>query len=100
MRDAQYGIIDFMSSPDQLVIIDIGPWHIHSTITNSVELVVDRLVSQCLLPAGRRLFYYDSEGELAEILIRDGMFAGFASVTDLNEKASSAATNEATKGQP
>jgi hypothetical protein len=26
---------------------------------------------------GRRLFYYDSEGELTELLVKDGKFAGF-----------------------
>lgn len=61
-----------------LVIRDIGPWDKHMTITNGAEDVVEQLVAEGKLPEGRRLLYYDSEGELDEILVKDGKFAGFA----------------------
>ncbi len=96
MREAQYIIIqdDFLSE-EPLIIKDIGPWNRHMTITNDAEGVVQRLVQQGHLPKGRSLFYYDSEGELSEILVRDGFFAGFTPYRD--EKASPAATSEAMK---
>lgn len=79
MREAQYEIMEDNYLRDiPLVIKDIGPWNKHLTITNDAEGVVQRLAQQGHLPAGRRLFYYDSEGELSEILVRDGFFAGFA----------------------
>lgn len=62
---------------DPLMIKDLGPWDKHPTITNDVEAVVDDLVRQGLLPEGRRLFYYDSEGNRDEILVVGGKFAGF-----------------------
>ena len=61
-----------------LLIRDLGPWDKHMSITNGAEDVVRRLVAAGRLPEGRRLFYYDSEGQLDEILVKDGKFAGFA----------------------
>lgn len=95
MREAQYVIVkDDYLEEEPLVIKDMGPWNNHLTITNDAEGVVQRLVQQGHLPAGRRLFYYDSEGELSEILVRDGFFVGFA---PYNKTASPAATSEARK---
>ena len=99
MREAQYIIVqDDHLKEKPLVIKDIGPWNRHLTVTNDAENVVQRLERQGHLPVSRRLFYYDSEGELSEILVRDGFFAGFALYRD--EKASPAATNEAMKEYP
>jgi len=61
-----------------LVIRDIGPWDKYPTITNGAEEVVGQLVAEGKLPEGRRLLYYDSEGRLDEIRVKDGRFAGFA----------------------
>lgn len=62
-----------------IVIRDLGPHDQYKTVTNAAESVVDRLAVAMLLPPGRRLFYYDSEGEFAEILLDDKQyFAGFA----------------------
>ena len=47
------------------------------TVTNDVEGVVIFLAKHGLLPAGRRLFYYDSNDSLDEIIVRDGQYAGF-----------------------
>ena len=97
MREAQYIIVqDDHLKEKPLVIKDIGPWNRHLTVTNDAENVVQRLERQGHLPVSRRLLYYDSEGELSEILVRDDFFAGFA---PYNEKASPAATSEAMKGQ-
>ncbi len=60
-----------------LVVRDLGPWDQFPTITNAAEELVEHLHETDVL-AGRRLFYYDSEGELGELLHRDGRFGGFA----------------------
>lgn len=60
-----------------LVIRDMGPWDRYPTVTNGAEDVVAELVAQGRLPAGRRLFYYDSDDVLDEIEVKDGRFAGF-----------------------
>jgi hypothetical protein len=63
-----------------LVIRDIGPWTNYRTVTNDAENVVADLVRSKRLPEGRRLLYFDSRGELSELLIREGQFAGFKAV--------------------
>lgn len=70
--------IEVERTPEVLVIRDVGPHTRHPTVTNDAEEVVRRLHAALALPAGRRLFYYDSEGQLDELLVRDGVFAGFA----------------------
>jgi len=45
------------------------------SLTNDMEIVV-REVGGGLY--GRRLFYRDSEGNVDEVIIKDGVFAGFA----------------------
>lgn len=60
-----------------LVIRDIGHMD-HRSVTNDAENVVADLVANGFLLAGRRLFYYDSMGQLDELLIKDGRFVGFA----------------------
>lgn len=63
-------------SDDQfLVLQDLGPWDFHQTITNGVEDVVSSVVVEL---DGRRLFYFDSENQLDEILVAQGGFLGFA----------------------
>ena len=61
-----------------LVIRDVGPWDVYKTVTNAAEYVVDTLFETGALKEGMRLRYYDSEGDLDEILVADGKFAGFA----------------------
>lgn len=75
-RDANFEIV--ANHPGKpLVIRDVGPWDSHLSVTNDAEQVVKRLVGRGLLPEGRRLFYFDSDGQEDEILIKDGEFAGF-----------------------
>lgn len=80
-RHANYIIDrDDFAMRDPLVIQDIGPWNKHLTVTNDAEHVVADLVASGRLPEGRRLLYYDSNGELDEILVENGKFAGFAPI--------------------
>lgn len=61
-----------------ITIRDVGPWSQYMTITNNAEAVVSDLWRLGLLKTGVRLFYYDSAGELDELLHDDGVFVGFA----------------------
>jgi hypothetical protein len=72
-RPANFKVI--FESENTVVIKDIGPWDVHFTVTNDAEGVVKRLAPML---NGRRLFYYDSEGDYDEILVRDGKFRAFA----------------------
>lgn len=65
---------------DRFILIrDVGPWSKFQTITNAAEDVVEELREKL---NGRRLLYYDSLGDLDEILIEDGRFIGFKSIQD------------------
>lgn len=75
IRRANYEVI--VDNKDRLVLKDIGPWDQYLTITNASETVVEELIERL---NGRRLFYYDSYGNLDEILIKDGKFYGWAPV--------------------
>ena len=61
-----------------MILVDVGPWDQYPTVTNGAEEVVAELLGSGLLKQNQRLFYYDSEKNLDEILIKDGHFAGFA----------------------
>jgi len=76
MKKANYTIIK--EEPDLIIIRDVGPWDQHPSVTNDAENVVKELAAQGKLPSGRRLFYYDSDGRLDELIIKDGQFVGFA----------------------
>ena len=75
---ALYRIVHVESTPDVLVIRDLGPWDRYRTLTNDAEAVVRELWELGLLAGGRRLFYYDSLGVRDELLHADGVFKGFA----------------------
>jgi hypothetical protein len=74
---ARYAIVRRAPNGD-LTIKDLGPWDTYATITNDAEEVVRDLLASGQLMRGERLFYYDSEGWLDELLIVNGVFAGFA----------------------
>ena len=61
---------------DRVIIKDIGPWDVYPSVSNNAERVVEELMPKL---NGRRLFYYDSEGEFGELVIKDGKFFGFGS---------------------
>lgn len=69
---AQIKILDF--TEQSVLIRDIGPWDQCFTVTNDAANVVQRILP---ILDGRRLFYFDSEGDLGEIKVKDGKFAGF-----------------------
>lgn len=73
-RQAQFAIVD--QTPVAMVIRDIGPWDRHFTVKNDAEGVVKRLAP---ILNGRRLFYFDSEGELGELLVKQSKFARLCS---------------------
>lgn len=75
-RKANYIILK--EEGNRIVIRDVGPWDQHPSVTNDAENVVQILTAQSHLPEGRRLLYYDSDGRLDEILVKDGQFIGFA----------------------
>lgn len=71
-RSAQFRVESF--DPERLVIRDLGPWSIFPSVTNDAEGVLKRLS-----PApGQRVFYYDSEGQLDELVHENGRFVRFA----------------------
>lgn len=63
-RPANYSVVQ--DTPEKLVLQDLGPWNRHLTITNDAENVTNELRQRL---HGRKLFYYDSEGELTEIVV-------------------------------
>lgn len=80
MRDlsCNFEIVFKESGPDRLVLRDLGPWDKYRTVTNGIELVLQELKFAAVLPPGRRLFYYDSDGDFTEVLLdEDGKFREF-----------------------
>lgn len=76
-RRANYRIeTDF--SDMALVIKDVGPWDSYLSVTNAAETVTEELFRAGRLPNGRRLFYYDTEGHLDELVHKEGRFIRFA----------------------
>lgn len=73
MRSPNYKIVE--DTPEKLVIQDVGPWDSHPTITNAAEETVRQLAPGL---GKRRLFYYDSEGQLDELVHEGGRFVRFA----------------------
>lgn len=73
MKRANYQIVRHTS--DYLLIQDVGPHDQYLTVTNAAETVVEELAPRL---GSRRLFYYDSDGQLDELLVKDGVFNGFA----------------------
>lgn len=76
-----HAVVEVVRSPEPdgttnecLVIRDIGDHTQCLTVTNDVEWVIDHLPESL---CGRRLEYYDSNGDRDEILVVNGKFAGF-----------------------
>jgi len=57
-----------------ITLRDLGPWDEYMTITNDIESVIKDLSSSI---AGRRVFYYNNNEELNEVVIKNGEFSGF-----------------------
>lgn len=67
-----YSIVE--QSDHRIVLQDMSEFANCKTITNAAEEVVQDLAP---LLGGRRLFYFDSSGELTELFVKDGRFGGF-----------------------
>lgn len=74
MKTVNYSVVD--DQPGFLVIRDIGPWEMHLSVTNGAEIVVAELLSRL---NGRKLYYYDTEGNLDQLVIKGGKFNGYCS---------------------
>ena len=59
---------------ERILLLDVGPWITHLSITNGAEQVVEELAPTL---NGRRLFYLDTDGYETELLHKDGKFVGF-----------------------
>ncbi len=61
-----------------MLLRDIGPHDQYATITNAAEEVVAEIVAGGMFdPDFQRLFYWDSLGNMDELLVKGGKFAGF-----------------------
>ena len=80
-RKANFDVLENIPG-NPLIIRDIGPWDEFLSVTNDAEGVVEKLVESGLLNNNRRLFYYDTDNNLDELLIKDGKFVGFAPVSN------------------
>ena len=74
-----YEIVQSSTDAKRIVLRDIGDHSRHLTITNGIEEVVKELHDRGLLPATRRLYYYDSDDHLTRVIHNDhGLFLHFA----------------------
>lgn len=76
-RKARSLWITIETTPDVLLIKDVGHAQGMPTVTNDAEAVVATLVESGEL-GRRRLRYVDSDGATDEMLVRRGRFVGFA----------------------
>jgi len=65
-RDASYTVCG--TTEDSVTIRDTGDHRKALTITNDAERVVKELTDRGFLKPGRKLFYYDSQGDLSGLL--------------------------------
>lgn len=61
--------------PGRILIRDCGDHTVRKTVNNDAEWVIEKLMPY--LPPDWRVLYRDSEGQIDELLIKDGKFAGF-----------------------
>ena len=73
MKRANYHIES--DNHNYLLIRDVGPWDEYLTVTNAAETVVKELSFHL---GTRQLFYIDTDGQMDELLVKNGQFAGFA----------------------
>lgn len=86
MGRSSYVIVDPGQHGDNpLIIRDVGPWDQFLSVTNNAQQVVEELRVSGKLRVNQRLFYYDSEGQLDEILHKNGRFTGFQPVAPLRK---------------
>jgi hypothetical protein len=73
---ANYEIVEDRPG-EALIIWDIGPWDQYKTITNAAEEVIRELHARGLIPGKRQVLYYDSEGQIDELLHDEAHFLSF-----------------------
>ena len=73
LRSSYEIVKDVPGEPLVIRDLDVG-----KSVTNDAENVVEDLVAAGMLQDGRRLLYYDTMGQLDELIIKDGRFADFA----------------------
>lgn len=71
---AKYEILE--SGNDRVVLKDVGGDG-YATVTNAAEWVIEELFVNGVLKNGQRLFYWDTDGNLDELLVLNGHFDGF-----------------------
>ena len=72
MSHASFTIVS--DTANHLLIRDEGPWDKYPTITNDADWVVSQLWTRLF---GRMLLYIDSNGDIDQLLVRNGVFVGF-----------------------
>ena len=82
MSDQKANYIVRERTEERIVLEDIGPWDRYMTITNAAETVIAEIERDYGIGT-RKVLYYDSDGELTELLVENGRFAGFAPVHSL-----------------
>ncbi len=70
---AVFEVVTMSDKDGFFVIRDVGDG---LSVTNDAENVVKRLL-EGPLKQGQKLLYYDSDGLLDELVIKDGKFSGF-----------------------
>lgn len=84
---ARFTIKTLESTPEVLMIEDDGPFDKYPTITNSAREVVDALIKSGELVPGRKLRYYDSHGDMDEIVwSMERGFIDFADMRHVNKR--------------
>ena len=63
----------------EIVLHDIGPWDIFLTITNDAENIISALSPE---QKNKRVFYYDSENVLTELVIINDDFSHFRDISN------------------
>ena len=74
---ARFLVFDVYVPEGCIILMDMGPWHRHRTLTNAAEAVVKMLHGCGLLPGDKRVLYIASDGEREEMLHQGGVFQGF-----------------------
>ncbi len=77
MKTPNYQTVEV--NDERILIRDIGPWNEYPTVTNNAEAVVlEQVAAFGEDLGGRELHCIDSEGDIDQLLVENGQFAGFA----------------------
>ena len=60
-----------------VILRDVGPHDKYLTVTNDAENVVRDIHRKGLLSSSQDLYYFDTEGELTELIYENGKFSRF-----------------------